>query len=398
MPVVAVVDQLADAEALAPEWDALAVGAAEPLSTPAWMLGWWRHAAPPGGALHVLTVRDGDRLIGLAPLWKAKGAGGSRRFAFLAGGDFSSSVALPAVAGREREVAVTVGAALAESVRSPDLIEIGPLVAADASPAALAEGWTRRPRPLLLRRAAISAPVVDLTEFEDFDAWLAARGRSFRSNFRRRTRWLEEAGGSFRQCSAETVDEDIATFVRLHTDRWRDLGTSRMVAMGDDLTPMLTELAHELGPGDRFRLYLLEVDQEPIAVSFYIEAGGEAVLINTGWDDAHHRLAPLQLLMGHAIRDCLARGNRRLSLGHGASRAKLSVADADEPVVEAAMFPLGPRTPLAMLDGRTFLRRWVQDHVRAALPDETYDRLRALKRRLEGARRGSTSGRTGTSG
>jgi CelD/BcsL family acetyltransferase involved in cellulose biosynthesis len=348
------------------------------------MLGWWRHAAPSGAALQVLTVREGDRLVGMAPFWTMRGAGSSLRVDLLAGGGFSSAVTLPSVAGREGEVAAAVGAALADSPRPPDLVELGPAVTAAAWPAALREGWGGRVRPPVLRAEPMSAPVINLAGFDDFDAWLAARGRSFRSNFRRRTRWLDEAGGSFRQCSAETLDVDIATFVRLHADRWQGLGTSRLIAMGDELAPMLTELAHELVPGDRFRLYVLEVDRRPIAVAFYMAAGGEAVLINTGWDDAHHRLAPLQLLQGYAVRDCLARGEHRITLGRGASRAKLSVADADEPVIEATMIPLGARTPAALLESRRFARRCAVERVRAVMPEKAYDRLRILKRRVTG--------------
>jgi CelD/BcsL family acetyltransferase involved in cellulose biosynthesis len=382
------VDQLSSLEDLCSEWDELAVTAAQPCSSPAWMLGWWRYLHPDGAGLNVVAVREEERLIGLAPLWRmergrSEGAGG--HLDFLAGGSFSSSVALLSAPGRAREVGAAVGAALSGSDLPPESIDVGPAVAGAEWPEALRAGWGGRRRPLLLRAEAISSPVINLGGFEDFDAWLAARGRSFRSNFRRRSRRLEKEGGTFRQSTAATVDEDIGTFVRLHRERWRDRGSSRMVEMGDRLALFLADLARDLGTEDRFRLHLLELDGKPVAAAFYVAAGGEVALINTGWEDSHHQLAPLQLLQGFAVSDGLARGDRRINLGRGANRAKLSVADGDEPVVEAIMLPSGADLPAALLHRRRFVRRCAQERVRAVMPEEAYDRLRQLKRRLRGS-------------
>jgi CelD/BcsL family acetyltransferase involved in cellulose biosynthesis len=377
-----VVDRDSELARLIDAWDELAVAAAEPLSTPAWMLAWWRHAAPAGAVPHVVAVRDGERLVGLAPFWH--GPDDDRHLDFFAGGSFSSSVAVLAVPGREVEVAAAVGGAFAGSERPPQLIELGPAEAAARWPAALRDGWTGGPPPLVLRAEAIPSPVINLEGIEDLDAWVADRGRSFRSNFRRRTRQLERDGGAFRECSEDTLVDDVATFARLHNDRWRNLGTSRMAAMGDALPAMLVDLGRDLGPGRRFRLYLLEVDGHPIAASLLLEAGGEVALINTGWDEDFHQLAPLQLLQGHAVADGLRRGDRRINLGRGASRAKLSAADGDEPVIEAIMVPWGPGTPAALVRARRFVRRCAQERVREAMPDQAYDRLRTLKRRVKG--------------
>ncbi len=382
MVEAAVVEDLASLAGLVGAWDALAVEAAAPASSPAWMMGWWRHALPDGAALSVVAVREGGRLVGLAPFWRRVEPGSGVRLDLLAGGSYSSSVAMLAVAGREGEVGAAVARALADSAEPPDLIEVGPAVATASWPAALRDGWPGRLRPLVLRAEAISSPVTNLSG-GDFDAWLAGRGRSFRSNLRRRRRWLENEGGSVRQCSAATLASDVATFVRLHAARWQSLGSSRMVAMGDGLPAMLSEVGHELGP-ERFRLYLLELGDRPVAAALYIAAGGEVALINTGWDEEFHRLAPLQLLQAHVVEDCLARGDRRINLGRGSTQAKLSLADGDEPVVEALMLPLGRRTPVGLLAGRRFARRCLQERVRAVMPEPAYDLLREAKRHVRG--------------
>ena len=49
------------------EWGELAVECARPGSLPDLLLPWWRHLAPPGALARVVAVREGGRLVGLAP-------------------------------------------------------------------------------------------------------------------------------------------------------------------------------------------------------------------------------------------------------------------------------------------------------------------------------------------
>ena len=48
-------------------WDGLATAARLPYCTPAWMLGWWKHARPDGARLRVAVAVDGAELAGVAP-------------------------------------------------------------------------------------------------------------------------------------------------------------------------------------------------------------------------------------------------------------------------------------------------------------------------------------------
>src|SRR4051812_32997899 len=56
-------------EDLAPEWFDLwrRCPDAVPFQTPEWLLAWWQHFG--GGELSVLTMRAGQRLVALAPLF-----------------------------------------------------------------------------------------------------------------------------------------------------------------------------------------------------------------------------------------------------------------------------------------------------------------------------------------
>ena len=66
MPVDCQVFDSVDAlEPIVAQWDELAVQFERPYCAPAWILGWWRHAAPDNARMRVVVARDGDRLLGV---------------------------------------------------------------------------------------------------------------------------------------------------------------------------------------------------------------------------------------------------------------------------------------------------------------------------------------------
>ena len=79
-----VIDDLAVLRRWETEWDALAVAAGRPFSAPAWMLAWWRRAAPGGAELRVVVATDGDALVGVAPFYVERAYGGLARYRVVA--------------------------------------------------------------------------------------------------------------------------------------------------------------------------------------------------------------------------------------------------------------------------------------------------------------------------
>ena len=145
-----VIEDRAELEALAPDWDRLAEGARAPFGAPAWALGWWRHLAPRGARLAVVAVRDADELVGLAPFYA------SRRFGVtvlrLISAGLASRVDILASRDREREVAAALAGALAGEVR-PDLLRWEGVDGVDALGAAALAELARWPGPPALAGA-----------------------------------------------------------------------------------------------------------------------------------------------------------------------------------------------------------------------------------------------------
>ncbi len=330
------------------EWDALVVAAGTPMAAPAWTIPWLRHAAPAGARAHVIAVREEERLVGLAPLLVRRDSGACAYETL--GERFLWRVAPLAAPGRAWDVAQASWNALLALRPAPDIVRMR-----SASPgewfawwhvAHLAEPGTRAP---LIRHGDLGAcPYLSLDG--DFESWFASRSANFRSEMRRARRRFAEAGGSVRASSHATVAADLETYVRLHMARWEGGRTSGLAEFGEALRPLLGEMAQALPP-ERLRLYVAELDGEPIGAQLFTGAGRVSSFHNSGWDPRHSRLKPGLVGMLHAVEQAFSEGFERLDFGPGDYAYKLRFSSGDEPVLRTTFF-----LPSARLGGAVALR------------------------------------------
>jgi CelD/BcsL family acetyltransferase involved in cellulose biosynthesis len=380
-----IIVELARLEELQDAWDALALANAEPTSGPAWMLGWWRHVAPPGAQLRVVAVHDRGELVGIVPLCVEPSE--PHRYRLLAH-DFSSSVTPLAQADRTWEVAGAAAELVSRAQPRLAALALAPLLASSPWASALRDVWPGRIQPLMLRHSVANAPTITL-DHGSLEAWLGSRSSSFRANVRQRRRQFERAGGTARMSTPETVAADIQKFIVLHALRWQHMGESRLLALGDRLPLLLGELAQALLPTERFRLLLLELEGEPVAAQLAIACGGELAGINTGWDERFKRFSPARLAVLYTLEDCFARGERRLSLGReesyrlgqGIGSYKLGFADGNNPVAESVLIPIGARLARTLM-ATDDVSRQIRRRVRRSLSDDEVDKLRGVLGRL----------------
>lgn len=326
------------AEALAEEWDELAVASGQPTSSPAWMLAWWRHVAARGTLLQIVAVRDQGQLVGVVPLQVGGGSGLHRPAYRLLGDDLGTTVTPLSRPNREWEVAKATAELLAARELPPHPIELGPIPAFSPWAAALREGWPGPLRPLAWRRNLSPFPTLDL-KGRSFDGWLAERSGRFRSNVRRYRRLFAQAGGTYRRSTSETVAADARTFLNLHCSRFEQRGASRLFAFGDRLSTFLEDVAGVLIASGRFRLLLLEVDGQPICADLWLAAGGEVTGFNVGWDTRYRHLSPPRLAFLHTLEDACERGERRLNLGLGNIEYKRAYANSEDAVSWEVLLP-----------------------------------------------------------
>jgi CelD/BcsL family acetyltransferase involved in cellulose biosynthesis len=379
-----VIVDVAEAESLAPEWDALAVAASKPFAAPAWVLAWWRHVAPAGVSPRVVAVRDGGRLMAVAPFYALPRTRGVVEYRLMSS-DFGASMEPLALPGREWDMAGEIAHALAVASPRPDVLAFGPMPIASPWPAAMSAGW-EGPISALVRRLRISSARMIVLDDASYEEWFALLSPKLRRDLRRCERLFEEAGGSTRWSTAETLRADVEAFARLHRQRWEGRGGwSRLAAMGAGLVDWLEDLGRPLIAQGRFGMCLLEIDGAPICADFQIGAGDELVPMNAGWDERYANLSPAKLACLRVVRSAFERGARRVSLGSGNSANKLRLANGNEPVAWTLVLP--PSTGLPAAYARALpdlLRAPARDVAVRALPPERLAQTRRMLGHLRG--------------
>jgi CelD/BcsL family acetyltransferase involved in cellulose biosynthesis len=376
------ITDLSALDALEAEWDELALAAQLPMMSPACVLAWWYHLAPPTAQPRIITVSDGERLIGLAPFYIDPAARRGRLDIRLPGIELAGRLAPLVIEGRESEVAGAIARTLADSDPSADIVALEGSPGSMSWASELRANWPGHMRPLSSTYSVHSCPIVSLHE-ESYAAWLAGKSSNFRSQMRRLGRQLAAAGGTTRSSTTDTLAADVDAFMQLHASRWESRGESHLLATRDSVTATLLDMGARLLESERFRLRLLEIDGEPISAQLFLAAGGRVLYVNGGWDERFARLKPPMVGILGMIEEAFERGEQCLDLGVGDQPYKWRFADRDEPVAWTIL--LLPRARLALTCARvlptiadTTLRRVIKRYA----PTQQLDRYRRMRRRL----------------
>jgi CelD/BcsL family acetyltransferase involved in cellulose biosynthesis len=364
---------------LTPEWEELVEVGGPPMAHPAWMLGWLEHLTAPGAAARVVAIREHGQLVGLAPFFVDLDLGGRVDYRLFGSSTRVSPLSRP---GREWDAARGVMEVLAQASPRPDTLVLESAPLASHWPMALREGWLGRTRPIMRQYFVQSSPTISL-EDDSFETWLAGKSSKFRQEMRLHRRQLDAAGGSWRMCTQQTLREDIATFMRLHTMRWEGRGQSSIVTYGERMTAMLEAVGRASGASDPLRIWIVEIDGEAIAAQLCAAAGGEVLFINGGWDERFAKLSPAMLAKLAALEDSFARGERRVDLGPGEQPAKRRMADGNDPVAWTILMLPSHRLPITYVRSAPMLAgRRVREAAKRTLDDRQTNRLRRLRRGL----------------
>jgi CelD/BcsL family acetyltransferase involved in cellulose biosynthesis len=336
---VEVIDGLAGAEAIASSWDELAVECSLPMCAPGWGLAWWRNVAPTDSELCIHAVRDGSRLLALAPWFMQTGAGGRVDMRFL-GAELSDRVDVLCLPGREDDAAGALAGSLARLPRTPDLVAFEAVQLASDWPRRLAARAESGRRARFYLSSTRPTPVVELPACTP-EEWFKGRSRNFRSEMGRLRRRLEREGGAVRRIDdADERGDAIGVMLALHARRWEDRAPSNLTRPGIDR--LLRDAASALGP-ERLRLWAAELDGRLISVQLLLAAGGEVKYWNGGWSEDHAALKPSMLTILAALEEALSHQERRLDLGAGRHPYKLRFANAEDGLFWGAMVMGTPR-------------------------------------------------------
>jgi CelD/BcsL family acetyltransferase involved in cellulose biosynthesis len=276
-------------EELRAEWQELVDSSptATPFQTWEWQSTWFRHYRRTKRAL-LVTVREGNDLVGLMPLTRTAGPWRTVR----AMGSSASDYLHPAArSGYEEAVSAQVAARLRE-MRSVDLIDLHQI--RETQPLA-------QHAPATTKIAQATCLLLDLPH--TFDAYLAGLSKSLRYDVRRLER---DPRASVEPVSAENLDQGLQVFFEQHRRRWRSRGQlGAFFKKSERFHQDWAELAIRRG---WLWLSLLKLDGAPVGAIYAMRLGSTCYYYQAGFDPAAAAISPGTLLVAETIRRSIEEG------------------------------------------------------------------------------------------
>lgn len=309
------------------EWSSLFDS--DPVATPfasfEWCWAWCRHWSE-GSDPWVMIVRDGERIVGLAPFVLRK-RGGMRLLRGMGAGvgNFWDVIAAP----EERaDVVGEVARALQQSSSEWDALFVDRLPEESSTEAAFIEVGLR-----LDRRTRWSSPRLALPD--TFDEYLARLSKNRRSQIRRNLRPLDNGELTIRPVSDPSeLGEAIATWQRFRVEWWSkrerqmndEHGSERFLAFTQEAIAAMVSRGLAAVCEVRYREEILGVTIDFLdAHTFYYWLWG--------FDPRFEELRPGHTLIAHGIRWSIESGRRYYDFMIGDEPYKQDYAPEDRAVL-----------------------------------------------------------------
>lgn len=295
---------------------------ASPFQTPEWLLPWWNHFQP--GELWCLALRQGERLVGLVPLFVPRKEMSGRSGVQLVGvgaSDYLDVLVEPMVARPALDAVWTHLASRSERWmlgEFPDLPAASPLLARQTPPG-LDVSW----------RAGEVCPVLGLPDkVADLASVVPRRQWQKLQYYRRRA--AREAEVSVERADAASLDSMLDELFRLHRARWR-LRNSPGVLADEAVQRFHRDVTHGFLPRGMLRLYVLRLGGRVVASLYGFACRGRTYYYLGGFDPDVRGLSPGMLLIGHAIEEAVREGAHEFDFLRGREAYKYDWGAQDRP-------------------------------------------------------------------
>ena len=279
-----------------------------------WIRTWWDSFAASGHIrreLHIIVVREQDRLVGIAPLMREHSVFYGlpiRRLAITANDHTPRADFI--VAGREDVVYRAIWKSLAREIDRWDVLQLTQLPRTSRTIAAVSRLASDERLPIGTWTSSDS-PYLELAG--TWDSYWETLPAKFRSNVRNRLTRLTSIGEpvldilSDKDAIANALDDAW----RLEGSGWKDKeGTA--IASDPAVQKFYTLLAERAADRGWLRLLFLSAGGKRIAVSYSAVHDGRLFLLKTGHDREFHTCSPFKLLTYFAAQAAHARGLREI--------------------------------------------------------------------------------------
>ncbi len=286
---------------------------------PEWMQV-WQQAFGGQAELRIRTVREGDKVIGVAPLMVKDGT------ALLVGDtdvcDYLDFIVVP---GREKDFFdVLLEDLKKDSIKALDLKHVRPDSTVLTALAPLAES----------RRLKVET-VKDNVSYEmdlpaSFDAYLESLSTKQRHEVRRKLRRLNEEGSiEYRSINdGPALNAAMDTFFKMFVESRQD----KADFMTEKMKSFFRSLADTMAQLGTLKLGVLELDGKPLAEIMCFDFNSCIYLYNSGYDPAYVSLSAGLLSKVLAIKDSIEKGKKRFDFLKGAETYKSHLGGREVPL------------------------------------------------------------------
>lgn len=348
-------------QSVASEWQHLhdSAGDTNPFSGPDWAITWLEHfTGSNGNAPHVVTVRDGERLIGVAPLYRQKILRGAGTIIqpIGTGEPWIGPYELPtltAAAGLGRDVARAV---IDHLCRSSDRWDWANIMFGATAPWFEPE-WLPDWKHTITTRGSRAAVVLPL----DRDGNIYAGRRNLKESFRRaRNRLTRDFGADGWSARRVTADADLpAAFDRLahlHTQRaYLDNGQPVHADVLHDplVRGFLRDVVTRMASRGQISVYELLVGDEVLASQMILHTTTGSYSSISGAAERIWPYSAVTYLQSLAVRDAQTAGHTQFCLSIGPNQAKLRWTNRVDTYTEFALIGPRPRSQTLYLAAQT---------------------------------------------
>ena len=300
--------------ALKAEWNNLLVQSCHKsfFLTWEWQYNWWEFYGNADGHdnLTIITGRNElDELVAILPLFKVSNTrsltGKLNLFKFSGSGYESSEyldlIAAPEISTRQIEQCFE----MLEREGSDGLFLTD--LRADSLLLPALQNWSARRGIYQNKRYWKTCPHIPLRE--NYSSFIASLSKNMRYNVRRRTRNLEKKHAVDFQCvtAQPLVARYVTILFELHRKRWATReGTSKF----DDPQREIfhVKIAEKLLAANYLRLFVLQVDEVPVAILYCFAYDGHIYYYQAGMDPEFEKKSIGMVVMGKAIEASFAEG------------------------------------------------------------------------------------------
>jgi len=294
--------------ALRDDWNLLAASAVDTIFlTHAWLANWLQELAPEAD-LHVLTAREGERLVAALPLFGGQHTGTGRHWRIMGTGVLTPNhldiISDPAFVGQARTGFADL---LLEESANWDVLEFDKLPADSGTVEAFASAFAQAGLATSRSESAVCYVCGLPPTYEEY---LASRSKNTRKKIGETRRWLVKQPESVRLALADTEEASLhalESLERFHQERWAAKGypgafaDPRVVRFHD------AEVRAALTSGN-LRMYTLSDGDEILAVSYNYRIGATAQAYLTSFDSNWSKASPGVLLRAFVIEQSIAEG------------------------------------------------------------------------------------------